>query len=468
VIKRRSFPIRKLFFLLSSVNAASAGSFASLFVRRQSSRTQPASLDTEAERGKNMSLSIVTNIGSLVATNALTNNQNALNQSIAQLSSGKRINNAADDPAGLAIALQMSGLLGGLNQAQSNTANDNALMQTADGALANIGNLLTTMQQLATEAADAPLNSSQLGDLNSQYQTLYGQINSIAQGASFNNVSLLNGNTLTFQTGATNAATSQVDVALPTISAAGLLGITLPGQGTAINFTQGAGQNAELVAPSGDGVSVGATAAYTAAGSAANVAAATATNSELNTNNVPASVTITLQSSSAGSSGTLGTDNLTFLVQDSNGQTGTVVLGANQAAINNVDGLGFDLNLGTSGTTVFNVGDKIALTFGAPGAASTLTTQANAQQAITATNNALATLAQDRATVGSGEQELSTVSANLQTYSQNLTSALSNIQDANIASTFAKFTQQSVLQQANVQVLRQADSLPQNLLTLFQ
>jgi flagellin len=468
MIKRRSFMIRKFSFLLPSANAASAGSSTSFFVRRQSSRTQSASLDTEAERGREMSLSILTNIGALDATNALSNNQNELNQSIAQLSSGKRINTAADDPAGLAIALQMSGLLGGLNQAQSNTANDSALMQTADGALANIGNLLTTMQQLATEAADAPINSTQLGDLNSQYQTLYGQINSIAQGASFNNVSLLNGSTLTFQTGATNTATSQVDVVLPTISAAGLLGITLPGQGTAINFTQGAGQNAELVAPSGDPVTIGATAAFTAAGSPANVAAAAATNSELNTNNVPASVTITLQSSSAGSSGTLGTDNLTFLVQDSNGQTGTVVLGANQAAIDNVDGLGFDLGLGTSGTTVFNVGDKISLTFGAPGAASTLTTQASAQQAITATNNALATLAQDRASVGSGEQELSTVSANLQTYSQNLTSALSNIQDANIASTFAKFTQQSVLQQANVQVLRQADSLPQNLLALFQ
>jgi flagellin len=468
MIKRRSFVIRKLFFLLSSANAASAGSSASFIIRRQSSRTQSASLDTEAERGKDMSLSIVTNIGSLVASNALTNNQNALNQSIAQLSSGKRINTAADDPAGLAIALQMSGLLGGLSQAQSNTTNDSALMQTADGALANIGNLLTTMQQLATEAADAPLNATQLGDLNSQYQTLYGQINSIAQGASFNNVSLLNGNTLTFQTGATNTSNSQVTVALPTISAAGLLGITLPGQGTAINFTQGAGQNAELVAPSGDPVAVGATAAYTAAGSAANVAATSATNSELNTNNVPASVTITLKSSSAGSSGTLGTDNLTFLVQDSNGQTGTVVLGSGQAAIDNVDGLGFDLGLGTSTSTVFNVGDKITLTFGAPGAASTLTTQASAQQAITATNNALATLAQNRASVGSAEQELSTVSANLQTYSQNLTSALSNIQDANIASTFAKFTQQSVLQQANVQVLRQADSLPQNLLTLFQ
>ena len=145
-----------------------------------------------------------------------------------------------------------------------------------------------------------------------------------------------------------------------------------------------------------------------------------------------------------------------------------MTLGSGQAAIGNVDGLGFDLAVGTSGTTKFNVGDKITLNFGAPGAASTLTSQANAQTAITETANALDTIAQDRAQFGAAEQELSTTSANLQTYSQNLTSALSNIQDANIAQTFAKFTQQSVLQQANVQVLRQADQLPQNLLTLFQ
>ncbi|MBV8361325.1 MAG: hypothetical protein JO189_25815 [Deltaproteobacteria bacterium] len=413
-----------------------------------------------------MSLSIITNIGALLATNGLTNNQNALNQTIAQLSSGKRINTASDDPAGLAIALQMSGLLGGLNQAQSNTANDLALMQTGDGALANIGNMITTMQQLATEAADAPLNSTQLGDLNSQYQTLFGQINKIAQGAQFNGVALLSDTTLTFQTGADNTANSEVNVTLPTISAAGLLGVTLPGAGTTLVSAPGAGQNVQIVGPSSDTtIALGAAAASTAG--AANQAAAAATNGQLSTSNVPASVTISVVSSTAGATGKIGTDNITFRVQDSNGNTGTVELTAADTAIANVDGLGFDLAVGASGT-VFNVGDKITLTFGAPGTTSDLLTQADAQKAITSTNSALATVAQDRATFGAAEQQLSSVSANLQTYAQNLTSALSNIQDANIAQTFAKFAQQSVLQQANVQVLRQADGLPQQLLALFQ
>jgi flagellin len=402
----------------------------------------------------------------LLASNGLTNNQTALNQSIAQLSSGKRINTASDDPAGLPISLQMSGLLGGLNQAQSNTANDLALMQTGDGALANIGNMITTMQQLATEAADAPLNSTQLGDLNSQYQTLFGQINKIAQGAQFNGVPLLSDTTLTFQTGADNTTNSEVNVTLPSISAAGLLGVTLPGSGTLLKSAPGAGQNVQIVGPASDTtIALGTTAASTAG--AANQAAAAATNGQLSTSNVPAAVTISVISSTGGATGTVGTDNITFRVQDSNGNTGTVELTAADTAIKNVDGLGFDLAVGATGT-VFNVGDQITLTFGAPGTTSDLSTQADAQKAITSTNSALAAVAQDRATFGSAEQQLSSVSANLQTYSQNLTSALSNIQDANIAQTFAKFTQQSVLQQANVQVLRQADGLPQQLLALFQ
>jgi len=89
-------------------------------------------------KGENrMSLSLITNIGSLQASNALTNNQAALNQSIAQLSSGKRIVSASDDPGGLSIAIETQGLLGSLNQASANTANAQSFLQTADGALSN-------------------------------------------------------------------------------------------------------------------------------------------------------------------------------------------------------------------------------------------------------------------------------------------------------------------------------------------
>ncbi len=120
-----------------------------------------------------MSLSIITNTASQLAADAVANNQTSLNQSIAQLSSGKRIVSAADDPAGLAISTEINGLLGALNQSSTNAGNASGMLQTADGAMANIGNALTTMQQLANEAADGTINNTQRSALDSQYQALF-------------------------------------------------------------------------------------------------------------------------------------------------------------------------------------------------------------------------------------------------------------------------------------------------------
>src|SRR5713226_6815185 len=151
----------------------------------------------QAARSSHMSLSLITNIGSLIASNQVTQNQQYLNQSVAQLSSGKRIVNASDDPGGLAVAMQTAGTLAGLNQANANASNAQAFLQTADGALNNIGNVLNTMQQIATEAADGSFSGSQIADLNTQYQSLYAQIDQIATGAQFNGVALLSGNSRT-------------------------------------------------------------------------------------------------------------------------------------------------------------------------------------------------------------------------------------------------------------------------------
>ncbi len=413
-----------------------------------------------------MSLSLITNMGSLIASNQLTQNQQYLNQSTAQLSSGKRIVNASDDPGGLAVAMQTTGTLAGINQANANVSNAQAFLQTADGALANIGNVLNTMQQIATEAADGSFSASQTADLNTQYQSLYAQIDQIATGAQFNGVGLLNGASRTFQIGATNSSNDQLTVALPTITAAGLLNSTTPTSGT----TLVAGTNVNISAPVGVAadVALGATAASSTG--LQNLAAASATNANLSSN-APASVSLKVISvnNGANTSGALGTDNITFQVSDSNGGGGQVTLygAAAQLAVTNVDGLGFDLQVGNSGDT-FNVGDQITLNFGTASGASNVSTQASAQTAMTAVANAIQTVATDRASIGASEQQLTNTAANLTTYSQNLTQALSTIQDANIAQTFATFTKQSVLQQAGVQVLRQTDAAPQQLLALFQ
>jgi flagellin len=413
-----------------------------------------------------MALSLITNIGSLIASNQLTQNQLGLNQSIAQLSSGKRIVSAANDPAGLAIASQTAGTVSQLTQASANDTNAQAFLQTADGALSNINNVLTTLQQVATEAADGSFSASQLADLQTQYASLYSQIDSIAQSAQFNGISLLSGGSRTFQVGSLNSGNNQQAVALPTISAASLLNSTTPVSGV----TLVAGTNVSISAPTGVAahVALGATAASSIG--LQNQAAAAATNGKLSSN-APSSLSLTVISvnNGAATSGALGTDNITFQVSDSTGGGGQVTLygAAAQLAISNVDNLGFDLKVG-SAADVFHVGDQISLNFGTAGGTSSVSTQANAQLAITATTTAIQTIATDRASIGASEQQLANTATNLTTYGQNLTQALSSIQDANVAQTFAKFTQESVLQQAGVQVLRQADQAPQQLLTLFQ
>ncbi len=87
---------------------------------------------------------------------------------------------------------------------------------------------------------------------------------------------------------------------------------------------------------------------------------------------------------------------------------------------------------------------------------------------MTKVTSALATIAGDRGGLGASEQQLTAIGQNLQSTSANLTSALSAIQDANVAQTYATYTKETVLQQAGVQVLKQADQTPSQLLALFQ
>jgi flagellin len=413
-------------------------------------------------------LSLVTNEAALIASDALGANQNNLNTTIQQLSTGERIVNAAIDPAGLAVALEMSGLLGSLGQASTNASNAQGMLQTADGALQNIGNVLTTMQQLASEAADGTINNTQRSALNSQFTQLFNEINNIAQSSQFNGIGLLQGANTTFQVGPNNNSLSQLQIGMPNVSAAGLLNSSGPSSvpsGTEI-YTSGSSQNLAIADPTGSlGLLASGTGNAADTGTANTVAttAPTTPGDKLAVAS-PAYITLTVTKVAADSGG--GND-VTFALADSNGGTGTyITVGKTPGMyVNNLDSSGLDF--GFSSTNGYTVGQTITLSFYGSGSLADISTQTNAQSMITATTNALATLAGYRGNVGAYEQDLSTVSANLSSEQQNLTSALSNIQDANVAQTFATFTKEMVLQQAGISVLKQADSIPQQLATLF-
>ncbi|HEY6452786.1 MAG TPA: flagellin, partial [Steroidobacteraceae bacterium] len=167
---------------------------------------------TKHQEQQAMSLVLNTNINSLVAQNSLTSSGNALAMSLQQLSSGLRINTAADDAAGYAIVQGMNAQIGGLNQAAQNASGGVSLTQTAQGALTEITNDLQTMRDLAVESLNATNSAADRADLNQQYQQLAADINNVAGTTQFNGVNLLDGSFqgATFQIGANAGQTITV------------------------------------------------------------------------------------------------------------------------------------------------------------------------------------------------------------------------------------------------------------------
>jgi flagellin len=408
-------------------------------------------------------LSLVTNEASLIASDALDTNQTQLNTTIEQLATGERIVNAAIDPAGLSIAMEMGGLLGSLNQDSTNVSNASGMLQTADGALQNIGNAITTIQQLASEAADGTVSNTQRASLDAQFQQLYSEINNIAQSSQFNGINLLDGSTTMFQVGPNDSTADQLTVNMPNVTSNGLWAFNIPSGGLVLSADNYYGTDGNYNGVGTGSVAVADGTGTTPSSVAANTVASTAVSGAIN-QNAPNWVMLTVKSiattsGTAETSGAIGTDVVTFSLTTANGQNeGTITLNTTDTSVQNLGGSGADFTL--SGNVA--VGQQVAVTFGP-----NLLEQASAQSEIGSSATALQTVASYRGTIGAYEQQLNTISANLQSETQNLTSALSNIQDANVAQTFATFTKQMVLQQAGISVLKEADSIPQNLATLF-
>jgi flagellin len=158
-------------------------------------------------------LSINTNTMALNAQDNLENTQSSMATSVQRLSSGLRINSAADDPAGLSISQRMLSQVNGMNQAMSNANDAISLAQTADGALGQVSNALQTMRTLAVESANATNSSSDRSNLNAEYQQLAQQIQQVLGGTQFNGQNILaTSTTAVYQIGANNTSFDQISL----------------------------------------------------------------------------------------------------------------------------------------------------------------------------------------------------------------------------------------------------------------
>jgi flagellin len=158
-----------------------------------------------------MSLSIQTNIQAITAHRNLDMTQSGLSTAMERLSSGFRINRAADDAAGLAISEKLESQIGGLDQAQRNAQDAVSLVQTGEGALSEVQSMLQRVRDLAVQFNNGTLSGSDQAAITAEVAQLCAEISDIGQQTQFNGINLLTGNsTITFQVGSNDGQTIAV------------------------------------------------------------------------------------------------------------------------------------------------------------------------------------------------------------------------------------------------------------------
>jgi flagellin len=391
---------------------------------------------------------INTNVSSLNAQRNLNASQASLQTSLQRLSSGLRINSAKDDAAGLAISQRFTAQINGSDQAARNANDGISLAQTAEGALSATTDNLQRIRQLAVQAANATNSSSDRAALQTEVGQLKSEIDRVGNSASFNGVSLLNGSnsSFVFQVGANTSANDTITVSnLPNATLAGLSNVSINSQQSTAALGTAATAAGDFTITSTVPVSAGGTGAavttdigaLTAVGTTADRAAqlVNAINKVSNTTGVNA-----------------------FIDQS----TGAVSL---------TSGVAFTVTATAAGTTA--TGFATAATASTASTTSGLTNLdvssfAGAQLAIQQIDSALTQVNNGRAVLGAVQDRFTSVVSNLQTTSENLSASRSRIQDTDFAAETANLTKNQILQQAGTAILAQANSLPNNVLTLLK
>ena len=386
-----------------------------------------------------MSLVLNTNINSMNAQNSLSTSGSELSSALEQLSSGLRINTAADDAAGYAIVQGMTSQINGLNQAAQNANDGVSLAQTGAGALQEVTNDLQTMRDLAVESLNATNSTADRSDLNQQFQQLKADVDQVASTTAFNGVNLLDGTFqgATFQVGANAGQT--ITVSSVASAKSSNLGAIYQLAGTGV--TAGA-----YVATAGD------TGTFTINGVTTSAVTLTGTQStDLAT--VAAAIN-QVSASDGGVIATVGTTGGINLSSTTSGQTVTAVY--------------------TAGT-----GTETAATFGLAASGTTGTTASYLSSAdvntvddsnlvLTQIDAALQQVAKTGAQLGAYQNRFQAAITGLNTDSTNLSAARSAIQDTDYASATSALSKAQILQQASTAMVAQANTIPQNVLTLLQ
>jgi flagellin len=379
-----------------------------------------------------MALTVLNNISSLTAENALSSTQMNLQKTLTQLSTGLKINSGSDDPAGLSIANGLQANIAALTQSQQNASNGVGMLQTADGALSQVTTLLNRAVTLATEGSTGNVSSSQATALDTEFQSILSEINQVGQSTNFNGQNVFASNTPTTFTSA------QASLASTTVLTTGSkTTITDAATGGTFVFTAAAGDTiADLTSAVSAAVSAGTLSAGTTAG-------ITAGHLVGGPNTGATGIAVSTNDAVLGAmTPAAGSDNDTVYMGD-----GITTGAANTTISTTINALSATaLNLNTNN----------------------LTSTANAQAALASLTAAVSSIAAERGAIGASVNRLNAASDVMSDQVQNLQSATNSIENADIGKTVANMTQYNILQSTGMAALQQSNQAQQAVLKLVQ
>jgi flagellin-like hook-associated protein FlgL len=388
-----------------------------------------------------MGLRVNTNIAALNAYRNLSVTDGQMSKSLEKLSSGFRINRAADDAAGLAISEGLRSQIGGLKVAVRNTQDGISVVQTAEGALTETHSILQRMRDLSVQASNTGgLNDEAKGNVQSEITQLKSELDRIANTTSFNGKQLLDGNyNTTFQVGSNAGETIGVSI-----------GTSMGAQGLGVN-------GVDVSAAGTGGTAIVGTPTDAAASTASDVTVSSAALTAADFDTVEGSISYNGKSVDLASVKYASTD------------TAAQKLAKVQSALDSTFG---------SGVVTADNTSALKFTGTAPGATPTaqeladatvtFTAASGASQAIKKIDDAIKTVSTTRADLGAIQNRFDHTINNLNVTVENLTASESRIRDADMAQEMVQFTRNQILSQAGTAMLAQANQASQGVLSLLR
>ena len=389
---------------------------------------------------------INTNVAATITSNALAKNERAMSQTMERLSTGQRINSAGDDAAGLAISSKMTSQIRGLDQAVRNGNDAISMIQTQDGAMIEVTNMLQRMRELAVQAASGTNGSTDRDSLQTEFAALAAQINTIGNDTSWNGVNILDttATTSNFQIGANAGQT--VSHTFAQIETDSTIATTSLGANTVASGS---------AAASWASSSLGGAAALKVGDTISFTIDSVAFSAEVTTVASGAVTGLTMHGSSTEitSSG--------VITNHSGAGNITLTLASNGLAF-----AGTNITATTADFTVANLSVTRGLVAGSQ--SGDISTQGGATNAIKSLDHMLDKVNTARASAGAVINRLEYAVDNLANVSQNTAASRSRILDADYASESTELARTQIIQQASTAMLAQANQQAQSVLALLK